>query len=103
MVVRIPGPSTMLSETIPLRLSIAVQTVLDPVALLSPLGVIPFVHGAHQITGDPADPLKTDTLAQLFAIALNGHNWFLLLERDGLLWYDISVSDCICCFRDEIT
>ena len=93
----------MLSETMPLKLSIAVHAVLDTVTLLGPLCVIPLVHGAHQISGDPADPLKTDTLAQLFAIALYSHNWFLLLERDGLLLYDNSITRCTCFFGDEIT
>ena len=101
--VRIPGPSTMLSETMPLKLSIAVHTVLHTVTLFSPLGVVPLVHGAYQIAGDPADPLKTDTLAQFFAIAFHSHNWFLLLERDRLLLYVYSISVDKKSFCDEIT
>ena len=34
------------------------QVVLDPLRLLRRLGVVPAVHGAHQIAGDAADTLK---------------------------------------------
>ena len=48
--------------------------MLDAVALLGTLGVVPLVHGTNQITGDAADALETDTLAQFFVAALNGHS-----------------------------
>ena len=94
MVVRIPGPSTMLSETIPLKSSIAVHTVLHTVTLLSPLGIVPLVHGANQITGNAADSLKANTLAQLFVCALDSHIWFLLwngIKIGFLQFYDTEI------------
>ena len=48
--------------------------MLDTVTLLGPLGIIPLVHGTYQVTGDPADALKTDTLAQLLIFVLDIHN-----------------------------
>ena len=69
-----PGPSTMLSLTIPLRLSMLTQAVLDPVPLLGPLGVVPLVHSADKIAGDAPNTLKANALAQLFGCALNSHS-----------------------------
>ena len=58
----------MLSSTMPLKSSMGLQAVLDPVPLLGPLGVVPLVQGAHQVAGATADPLKANALAQLFVL-----------------------------------
>ena len=42
--------------------SAALAAVLDPVGDLRPLGVVETVQVAHQIAGDPADPVKAHRL-----------------------------------------
>ena len=49
----------------PAKSSILAHAVLHTVTLLGALGVVPLVHGAHQITGDAADALKANTVAEL--------------------------------------
>lgn len=46
------------------------EVVRNAVALLGALGVAPAVKCADQIAGDPANPLKADTLADAFFLFL---------------------------------
>ena len=55
--------------------------MLHPIPLFRPFGVVEPIQGAHQVTGDPADPLKADAFTNhdFFFIVLCGlHNRFLL-------------------------
>lgn len=72
------------------------QGMLDPIAFFGSLGVVPAVDGAHQITGDPADPLELpglqliveDNLSIVSQADIQSSDFFL-----GLLFDAVNVSN----------
>ena len=61
------------------RIALMMPNLLQyPVALFGALCVVPFVHGAHQVTGNPPDAFKTHAFAGLFLSLMFGHFELLL-------------------------
>ena len=43
--------------------ALSFQAMLDPISFFCLFGIVPSVDGAHEVTGDPADPLKLDAFS----------------------------------------
>ena len=65
--------------------------MLHAVALLGGLGIVPAVHGAHQIAGDAADALKTDAAIVLVAAAAGA----LVVDDAGVAADGIAVNGVV--------
>ena len=83
----------MLSLTMPDRSSILAQRVLYAVPLLGALCIVPLVHSAYQVTGDPANALEANALAHLLVVGFDSHNNFLLLVLVSMYQILVNIAE----------
>ena len=65
--------------------------MLDAILFLGGLGIVPAIHGAHQITGDAADALKTDVAIVLGTAAAGA----LVINDAGVAADGIAVNGMV--------